>query len=153
MAAVFVSALAIGLWLPGHISVTLTSSVGYRFFFLSEPESPDFKEGDYLLFHKQLVHAPLQGNQAVTDKLLKKVGCATGQRLTVNNGEYYCDENYLGHALTQDAEGKRLPQFIFNGLVPAGSLFMIGSHPRSYDSRYFGFIHADTVLKKAYPLW
>ena len=147
------AALALGLWLPGHISVTLTPSLGYRVFFLIEPESLEFKEGDYLLFHKQLVNAPLRGNQARTDKLLKKVGCASGHRLTVNNGEYYCDENYLGHALTQDAKDKRLPQFIFNGLVPAGSLFMVGSHPRSYDSRYFGFIHADSVLKKAYPIW
>ena len=147
------AALAMGLWLPAHISVTLTPSLGYRVFFLIEPKSLDFKEGDYLLFPKQLVDTPLRGNQVRTDKLLKKVGCATGHRLTVNNGAYYCDENYLGHALAQDAKGNPLPQFIFNGLVPAGSLFMVGNHPRSYDSRYFGFIHADTVLKKAYPLW
>jgi conjugative transfer signal peptidase TraF len=150
---VMTAALVMGLWLPAHISVTLTPSLGHRVFFLIEPKSLDFKEGDYLLFHKQLIDAPLRGNQARTDKLLKKVGCATGHRLTVTNGAYYCDENYLGHALAQDSKGNRLPQFIFNGLVPAGSLFMVGSHPRSYDSRYFGFIHADTVLKKAYPLW
>jgi len=150
---VITAALVVGLWLPGHISVTLTPSLGYRVFFLIEPESPDFKEGDYLLFPKQLVYVPLQGNQPRTDKLLKKVGCAAGHRLTVNNSEYYCNENYLGRALIQDSQGKRLPQFIFNGLVPPGSLFMVGSHPRSYDSRYFGFIHADSVFKKAYPLW
>jgi len=140
------AALVMGLWLPGHISVTLTPSLVYRVFFLISPKSRTFKQGDYLLFHQQL-------DEAKTDKLLKKVGCAAVHRLTVNNGEYYCDENYLGHALTQDTQGKRLPQFIFNGLVPPGSLFMVGSHPRSYDSRYFGFIYADSVLKKAYPLW
>lgn len=138
--------LAVGLWLPGHISVTLTPSLGHRVFFLTEPESLDFQEGEYLLFHKQL-------DQSQTDRLLKMVGCTAGHQLTVSNGEYFCDENYLGQALTQDSKGKRLPQFVFNGRVPTGSLFMVGNHPRSYDSKYFGFIHADSVLKKAYPIW
>ena len=139
-------ALVVGLWLPGHISVTLTPSLGYRIFFLTEPESNFFKEGDYLLFQKHLQNAK-------TDRLLKKVGCASGHRLTVSNGAYYCDENYLGHALVRDTKGNQLPQFIFNGVVPANSLFMIGNHPRSYDSKYFGFIHTGNVLKKAYPIW
>jgi len=141
-----VAALSVGLWLPAHISVTLTSSLGHRIFFLTEPDSLNFKEGDYLLFHKQL-------DQAQTDQLLKIVGCAPGQLLRVENSEYYCGEKYLGHALANDSKGKPLPRFIYNGPVPAGSLFMVGNHPRSYDSKYFGFIHADRVLKKAYPIW
>ena len=150
---IMTAALVVGLWLPGHISVTITPSLGHRVFFLTEPESLDFQEGEYLLFHKQLVYAPLWGNQAQTDKLLKIVGCGAGHQLTVHNGEYYCDDNYLGRALVQDSKGKPLPQFIFNGRIPVGSLFMVGNHPRSYDSKYFGFIHADSVLKKAYPIW
>lgn len=98
------------------------------------------------MFHKQL-------DQAQTDQLLKIVGCASGQLLRVTNSEYYCGEKYLGKALGNDSKGKPLPQFIFNGPVPVGSLFMVGNHPRSYDSKYFGFIHADSVLKKAYPIW
>ena len=140
------AALAVGLWLPAHISVTLTPSLEHRIFFLTEPESMNFKEGDYLLFHKQL-------DKAQTDQLLKMVGCAPGQLLRVANSEYYCGEKYLGHALANDSKGKPLPRFIFNGPVPVGSLFMVGNHPRSYDSKYFGFIHADSVFKKAYPIW
>jgi len=143
---ILTAALVVGLWLPAHISVTVTPSLGHRIFFLIEPESLDFKEGEYLLFHKQL-------DQAQTDQLLKMVGCAHGQRLRVTNSEYYCDEKYLGHALDHDSKGRPLPQFIYNGPVPAGNLFMVGNHPRSYDSKYFGFIHADSVLKKAYPIW
>lgn len=147
------TSLALGLWLPGHISVTLTPSLGHRVFFLTDPVSLDFKEGDYLLFRKQLVYAPLRGNHSRINQLLKRVGCTAGHRLTVESGEYYCDEIYLGRALDKDSKGKSLPRFVFNGPVPTGSLFMVGSHPRSYDSKYFGFIHADSVLKKAYPIW
>ena len=143
---ILTAALVLGLWLPAHISVTVTPSLGHRIFFLIEPESLDFKEGDYLLFHKQLY-------QAQTDQLLKIVGCAPGQLLRVENSEYYCGEKYLAHALDHDSKGRPLSKFIYNGPVPAGSLFMVGNHPRSYDSKYFGFIHADSVLKKAYPIW
>ncbi len=138
--------LMLGFWLPGHLSVTLTPSLGYRVFFLARPTTANFREGDYLLFHKQLPLAP-------TDRLLKKVGCAAGHNLTVSNGDYFCEADYLGHALPQDTKGTALPRFIFNGSVPAGRLFMVGTHPRSYDSRYFGFIHVGDVDKKAYPLW
>lgn len=138
--------LTLGLWLPGHISVTLTPSLGYRVFFLRQPESKGFKVGDYLLFRKRLP-------EATTDQLLKRVGCAPGQRLTVTSGEYACDQVPLGRALLRDSKGKPLPQLVFNGPVPEGKLFMIGPHPRSYDSRYFGFIEANTVLKQAYPIW
>jgi type IV secretory pathway protease TraF len=147
------TSLALGLWLPPHISVTLTPSLGHRVFFLTEAESLDFKEGDYLLFRKQLVYSPMRDNHPRTDQLLKRVGCTAGHRLTVINKEYYCDEIYLGRALDKDSKGKALQRFVFNGPVPTGSLFMVGSHPRSYDSRYFGFIHAESVLKKAYPIW
>ena len=144
--ALLVPALAIGFWLPGHISITLTPSLGHRVFLLTEPKNKNFKPGDYLLFHKQLEHAD-------TDNLLKIVGCTPGQQLMVKEGVTFCDKKYLGQALAQDSKGRKLPQFIFNGAVPADSLFMIGSHPRSYDSKYFGFIHAESVIKKAYPLW
>lgn len=140
------AALAIGLWLPGHISVTLTPSVGYRVFFLTEAGTGPFKEGDYLLFTKQLDNAKI-------DRLLKRVGCAPGQLLSTLNGEYACDGHFMGRAMSRDSKGQPLPQFVFNGQVQDGNLFMIGTHPRSYDSRYFGFIHADSVLNKAYPLW
>jgi len=86
-------ALALGLWLPGHISITLTPSIGYRVFLLADLENMNFKQGDYLLFHKQLADAD-------TDKLLKMVGCASGDWLTVEGDEYFCGENYLGHALS-----------------------------------------------------
>ena len=140
------AALALGLWLPGHISVTLTPSLGYRVFFLTAMGKEPFKEGDYLLFAKRL-------DTAKINRLLKRVGCAPGQQLSTVNGEYACDDHFLGRAMSSDSKGQPLPLFVFNGQVPDGSLFMIGPHPRSYDSRYFGFIHADSVLNKAYPLW
>lgn len=144
-AALLATALATGLWLPGRISVTSTPSLGYRVFFLTRARPP-FVQGDYLLFRKHLDHA-------TSDLLMKMVGCGPGEQLTVTGSEYFCDKRFLGRALELDSKRKQLQQFIFNGVIPADRLFMIGRHERSYDSRYFGFIHAESVLNKAYPLW
>jgi len=143
--ALLAIALAIGLWLPGRISVARTPSLGYRVFFLGDA-GDRFEQGDYLLFRKQL--DPAEG-----DLLLKMVGCGQGDRLMVSGDEYFCNKRFLGRALAQDSQGRKLPQFIFNGVIPADSLFMIGRHERSYDSRYFGFIQTASVLKRAYPVW
>jgi type IV secretory pathway protease TraF len=59
----------------------------------------------------------------------------------------------LGQALAADSQGRPLPQFSFNGPVPVGKLFMVGTHPRSYDSKYYGFIDAHAILYQALPLW
>lgn len=137
--------LAIGLWLPGRISVTSSPSLDHRVFFLTRARPP-YELGSYLLFRKKTDHA-------ISDLLLKKLGCGPGDRLTVSNDAYFCNKRFLGRALEQDSMGRRLPHFIFNGTIPADNLFMIGEHERSYDSRYFGFIDAESVLKTAHPLW
>lgn len=86
----------------------------FQKFHIDEP----FREGDYLLFAKRLYTAK-------TDRLLKKVGCVPGQQLSTVNGEYACDGHFLGRAMSSDSKEQPLPQFVFNGQVPDGSLFMI----------------------------
>ena len=66
---------------------------------------------------------------------------------------FSCDGRSLGQALTTDSQGQPLPRFTHNGPVPEGQLFLVGTHPRSYDSRYFGFVDAREILHQALPLW
>lgn len=134
--------LLLGALIPGRLSVTTTPSLKYRVFFLgSKPLEHRIESGDYLLFpHKE-------------DRLIKMVGCLPGDRLDNIDGEFFCNGEPLGRALTTDSLGKALPRFQFNGVVPAGRLFMVGHHARSYDSRYMGFIDASDITHKAYPLW
>jgi type IV secretory pathway protease TraF len=88
------------------------------------------------------------------DRLLKKVGCSSGEMLLVNTKKtFFCGSKELGTALDVDIKGRSLPVFDFTGVVPDNSYFMVGTNPRSFDSRYFGFIHADEILYKALPIW
>ena len=59
----------------------------------------------------------------------------------------------VGHTLAEDSERNPLPLFRFDGVIPEGKLFVVGHHPRSWDSRYFGFVDVEEVLNRAYPLF
>ena len=88
------------------------------------------------------------------DKLIKKVGCAPGETLTRDvQGQFFCQGVFVGKALEADSLKRSLPQFQYSGIVPEKNFFMIGTNPRSYDSKYFGFVDAGKILHKALPLW
>ena len=146
--------LLLGLWLPQRMSVSISPSLNHRIFFLSPlSDTNRIKTGDYLVFRrKDLLHRE-KGLNKENDQFIKMVGCRPGEQLTTFAGSFSCQGVFLGMALTKDGKGNTLPQFSFCGAVPPDKFFMIGQHPRSYDSRYFGFIDAHDLLHKALPLW
>lgn len=81
----------------------------------------------------------------------KIVMCMSGEELKTKGFDYYCNKEYLGTAKTTDKDGKPVEQFVFNGKIPNGSFFVMGTHPRSYDSRYWGFVSERDI--KGVALW
>jgi len=152
IALVVLAALLVGVWLPGRIIVATSASLDHRVFFLVPTST--IKTGDYLVFHHYDSTFLPQGLNRDNDRLIKQVGCGPGETLT-SDGErqFFCNGILFGKALEQDSKGQTLPRFRYSGTVPAGSFFMVGANPRSFDSKYFGFIHADDILYKALPLW
>lgn len=153
---VLLTGLIAGLILPQRIIVATSDSLDHRIFFKVPVDTTRIERGDYLLFQLQgEKHAPFI-RQGLKDNnvLIKKVGCIPGDQLSRTiNGVFSCGKTRLGKALPQDSKGNVLPIFNFNGLVPQASYFMIGTNPRSFDSRYFGLIHDDAFISKALPLW
>jgi type IV secretory pathway protease TraF len=152
LALVFLAALLAGAWLPGRIIVATSASLDHRVFFLVPVST--IRTGDYLVFrHMDTTFVP-RGLNPDNDRLIKRVSCGPGEILTSDaERQFFCNGIFLGKALDRDSKGQTLPRFHYAGTVPAGSFFMMGSNPRSYDSKYFGFIHADDILYKALPLW
>ena len=153
MALVFLAFVLVGAWLPTRLMVATTDSLEHRVFFLGGKTTKNAL-GDYLVFRLEDLSRAQQGGEAGKNRLVKQVGCYEGQTLRVDAARnFFCDGRLLGQALEFDSRGEPLPLFIPDGPVPLGKLFMIGSHPRSYDSKYFGYVDADEILFKAYPLW
>jgi conjugal transfer pilin signal peptidase TrbI len=155
VAVAFLAAVLLGSFVPGHFIVSISNSLDKRVFFLTALNRDKIKNGDYLVF-KGEAESTLFGKPTLNkglDRVIKKVGCAPGEALVRHDGgEFSCHGAALGKALETDSLKRPLPQFDFSGTVPADSYFMIGDNPRSFDSKYFGFIHADQMLHKALPL-
>ncbi len=157
VAMVFLAAILLGSFLPGRLIIALSDSLDHRLFFMTGFNLDKIKNGDYLVFQgeKEEVekHAKPMLNKKL-DKLIKKVGCAPGEVLTRNAQEqFFCQGVFIGKALAADSLKHLLPQFQFSGIVPENQFFMVGTNPRSYDSKYFGFVDAGKILHKALPLW
>lgn len=146
----FVAAVTVGLWLPEHLNVTITPSLGKRvFLMLGKPAADEVLRGDYVIFTES---HPWSG--VASSRMTKRVACQPGDYLRVTESrDYYCNEDYLGRSLTEDSAGTALPHFVYDGAVPAGHYFLSGGHPRSYDSRYYGLVTHDRFEQKVFPLF
>ena len=149
---IFVAIAAIaGMVIPPRISITMTPSLDKRVFFLSNPsQETKLKRGDYVMFTLSTRYI----NNGEPIRAIKKVGCAEGDTLTVKwERHYYCNNLYMGYAKEKSKKGEPVEAFSFNGKIPDNMLFVIGDSPDSYDSKYFGFIRKEEVIKIAYPIF
>lgn len=131
--------------LPIRIEIALDKSLPYTFFL-----SREFREGD-----RFIEFAPPVKNEytAGVKHLIKAIACSGGSTLHTRGLEYYCDGKYLGKAKTTDKHGKEIDHFVYNGVIPQEAFFVMGTHERSYDSRYFGFIWKEDIERGIEPLW
>lgn len=156
VALLSLTTLLIGVWLPERIVVITSPSLDHRVFFKVPVPAGNIRNGDYLGFRYdgKDVTFVYRGSGEETDLVVKRVGCEPGQVLSHDSARgFICEGKVFGTALAKDSKGHTLPQFHYDGLVPEDSYFMVGTNPRSYDSRYFGFLHGKDFVFKALPLW
>jgi conjugative transfer signal peptidase TraF len=149
---VLVLVVAFVLFAHRKIAVNFTPSLRYTVFYLKNRQGGEIRRGDYVLF---TVDHPLIRdviNEVKIETLIKESVCIGGDVLTVSHKDYYCNGGYLGTAKDYSFKGERVDNFKYNGLVPLGSLFVMGHNKDSFDSRYFGFIRVGDVEKIARPL-
>jgi len=146
-----------GSFLPERISVTLTPSVKHRVWWLSQDTSK-VRHGQYVLFH--LPSSNLKGMpvpETVVNRqdirAIKRVGCDEGEALSQKKRDFFCGDEFLGHAKETSQKGEPLTPFLFTGRIPAGKVFLVGDHPDSFDSRYFGLVEKSNYLAWARPIF
>ncbi len=116
----------------------------YRYFWKTDTVP---QKGDYLTF---CLNHPLLGNEDRT--VTKKIACAAGSHLEMKNRIFYCDGRPLGMAKEFSLNGDPMPLFSWNGVIPDGKVFLTGSHPDSFDSRYWGFFDLEQTYQAVFPL-
>ena len=133
--------------LPVRIDITQQSSLPQELWITYSDISLD---KDYVLF------TPPQSKYITSKdvKYLKKIACKEDDWLRVDEyGQYYCNNNLIGRANKVDGNNKEIENFKFNGTIPKDKIFVVGTHPLSHDSKYFGFVDKTQIIRKATPLF
>ncbi|MEM3580406.1 MAG: S26 family signal peptidase [Candidatus Bathyarchaeia archaeon] len=142
----------LGYSLSSSIAVSYGNSVDKKVFWKTAPEA--LKRGDYVIV-KTEAEDPFAKGRLIT----KKIGCTEGQTLEIKGDDYYCEGDYLGRAKHKSKTG--IPVKPFNPCdsescrfpIPGGHCFVVGTHPDSYDSRYFGPVPYEKIVWRLIPLW
>jgi signal peptidase I/conjugal transfer pilin signal peptidase TrbI len=137
-----------------RIFYSLTPSLPYTLFWLSPVNAgQEIDLGTYIMFTAPKSYSVLAGvNLHDSAKAMKQVRCKEGQTLIVRERKFFCDNFFIGEAKEKTRSGLPLAEFVFNGVIPHGKLFVMGSHRDSYDSRYIGFIERAAVEATGTPL-
>ncbi len=163
------SAFAFGLLIPGRFSVTTTPSLSHRIYLVSRiSDAREIRKGSYVIFPMRkkyvsngrevevisgLAFDRTQRRRAGSAPAMKIARCLPGENLKVLDRTYYCNGKYLGRAKEYSLKGEEVDNFVYNGAVPSGKVFVMGEHKDSLDSRYFGFIEAADVTAIGHPLY
>lgn len=133
---------------PYEIVLNKTPSLEDKFFIIDKRFDDKDLKFDKVLYFSLPKETPYYQKGENFGKILK---CQGGQVLTTKNLSYYCDGVFLGKAKTADIQGKRVENFIFNGTIPYNQFFVMGTHERSFDSRYWGFVNKKDI--KGVAIW
>lgn len=84
--------------------------------------------------------------------LLKRLAGLPGDQVHVTDTGIVCGspENsrlWPGRPLPGDGKGRPLVPACIKGTIPSGSALVLADHPGSFDSRYFGFVPLDNLVR------
>lgn len=103
-------------------------------------------KNDYVIFeyNKESYKAYQHGKL-----FIKRIACDSGQHLKVENRQVFCDNKLIATGLDKNGEGKILPNYEYDQVIPDNQFFAMGDNPRSFDSRYFGLVNKEQIKNSA----
>ena len=139
-----------GLWLSEvRVALGVSESLPWRVFLAARGGEVSCGAGAVGLFRLE-VENPYWERGTVFAK--RFVGCP-GDFLRTEGREFFLNGERVGAASETDSKGEAVGSFEFFGPIPEGSWFVLGDGPRSYDSRYWGFVRRSWVVGRAWPLF
>ena len=116
---------------------------------LHKPFRTKTELGDYILFLTDRRTLPYYRPKT---RFGKRVVGIPGDKLVVKGRDFYLNDRFIARAREKDSLGNPAPLFTYNGRIPKGCYFVLGHHPRSFDSRYWGFVCRKDILGRLIPL-
>ena len=97
--------------------------------------------------------ATSRGYLPATVPLLKRVAAASGAVVCSHSGVISIDGRSAARAMRSDRAGRALPSWSGCRVLAQDEVFLLSTHPSSFDSRYFGPLHVRSINGTALPLW
>lgn len=91
-------------------------------------------------------------NYTSRNRLMKTVMGIPGDTITIINQLVYVNSELIGKIYEKDSQEKPLPSLLKNGTIPPEYYFLASTkNENSFDSRYFGLVPKECIIKKATP--
>lgn len=138
---------------PNYLMVNTSSSMPEGIYYTSNFKNKNFKKGEIIS-----LKIPLNAREILysreymgshTKKLIKKVAGKAGDLIEIKKNKVFINSEYVGMISKLDSKGRSLTSSLKAGIIPINKVFVLGMIENSYDSRYFGLISKDIILKKA----
>lgn len=136
--------LCLNLWDRYYqFNIAFDRSLDVHVAILKRGEAPH--KGDLVGFHLYGDHPLAKGRP-----YMKKVVGVPGDTITWQDRNVFVNGEPMGRAKEYSRKGEKLA-IGFSGVVPAGHVFVIGTHPDSLDSRYalMGLVSQEQFIGKA----
>lgn len=152
------AALAWANWIPpiAHVVYNPTDSVPVGWYRIRSADVTALAAGDIVLVRLPPDAAQLaaqRGYLPANVPLLKRVGAVAPQRVCVLGASVNIDGVPAAALLHADRRSRPLSAWRRCRVLQADEVFLLGVHPASFDSRYFGPVPVADVLGIAHPLW
>ena len=123
--------------------------------YLVDLHDKDLGRGDYVVFRSRATE-PFYPTGTL---MLKRIVGVSGDVVRVDPSGVFVNGALQGR-LTHAQPGGRLwrmgrpvEAFARNERIPMGKWWVMGTNERSFDSRYWGYVSAEQIVGRAWPIW
>lgn len=149
--SIFSTMLLIAIYLSNRWMIGISSSDSVSFhILLVDKTDKNVSKGDMVgfLYPGKKMHEYRKG-----DKFIKFLKCDEGDVLKVEDGAFYCNDEFIANAISINSYGEKVNHFKYNGKIPKGKFFAYTPFHYSYDSRYWGFANKKDIIGKGFGIF
>jgi len=144
--------VAVGAYLKDRYTLAIDYQIGIhsnnKQFFIVDKWDKDISKENYVAFESKGMTPYFPDGTHV----IKSAAGMPGDKIKVNE-HVYVNGTEWGKLIHHDKLGKNIEEFSREETVPSKKLFALGVHPRSFDSRYWGYVDVSQIIGKAYAIY
>lgn len=142
---------ALGAYYRIGVDVQQQQCLPWKWYLITVGKPDEIRRGDILV---AVMKQGRMGHGFDGQAITKMVFALPGDLFEVKNDLAYVNGRQVGRKMDLiEKLGKQPGGFDRKEIVPTGQVLMLGTEPRSFDGRYWGFVPENEIVAKATPIW